>query len=535
MDVKCWVQDSLSRVYPSTLARSSEGFVCDALRDEEIVVQACVRNESLNVAAVKVFVQSNDFIISRVRREGNVKIPHFTVETPIDELEGFGNIPGFVPDPLFDENFASVGPYETQAFWINIKIDRNASPGNILTKVVFASGDEIINEIDLNILVADIAVEKRHNFPVTHWFYADALCDWYGVNPFEDAFWPIVSPYMSNLVSHGNNCMYVPIFTPPTDGVKRPTQLLGVSRAAENKYRFDFSKVKKWVDLAKKSGADMFEWTHLFSQWGVKNALRIYQDNSDESSLLWDPDTSATSEVYRLFLAEFLPEFYTFLNNEDLLENSIFHISDEPHGDEHLANYRAARSMIAELAPWMKAADALSDIRYGKEGLTDIPIPSIAAAEEYNNAGIPAWTYFCCGPKGRYLNRFVDTPLAKIRMAGWLFYKMNAKGFLHWGYNYWYRSQTRELIDPFNELGSYAWPGFGYGDPFEVYPGVDGPIDSIRWEVFSQSLQDYAILQTLGINPSDEILSDIKSYSDFPKNAEWIINKRKELITNYIK
>ena len=54
-----------------------------------------------------------------------------------------------------------------------------------------------------------------------------------------------------------------------------------------------------------------------------------------------------------------------------------------------------------------------------------------------------------------------------------------------------------------------------YGDPFMIYPGPDGPIDSIRWEVFAESLQDYAMLQTAGIKPDDPLLSELKSYADF--------------------
>jgi len=44
----------------------------------------------------------------------------------------------------------------------------------------------------------------------------------------------------------------------------------------------------------------------------------------------------------------------------------------------------------------------------------------------------------------------------------------------------------------------------------------------IEWEVFAESLQDYAILQSVGIRPDDEMLSSLKSYADFPKNEEWI-------------
>ena len=110
-------------------------------------------------------------------------------------------------------------------------------------------------------------------------------------------------------------------------------------------------------------------------------------------------------------------------------------------------------------------------------------------------------------------------------MSGWLFYRLGAKGFLHWGYNYWYKMDTQQLEDVFLEGAGGAWPGIPYGDPFEVYPGPDGPIDSIRWEVFAESLQDYAILQTAGVAPNSSMLGEIKSYEDFPKNEDWIQKK----------
>jgi hypothetical protein len=40
--------------------------------------------------------------------------------------------------------------------------------------------------------------------------------------------------------------------------------------------------------------------------------------------------------------------------------------------------------------------------------------------------------------------------------------------------------------------------------------------------VFSESLQDYALLQTVRIQPNDPLLAELKDYQDFPKSEEWI-------------
>lgn len=528
-DYAVWLSHSLRRVYPGTPASATRQLTLRAARNERLSFQACARNLGAGALDAHIMIEAPDDLGARARRVGYVPVAHFNTDTPADELDGIGHAPGFVPDPLFADDHVQLGPFETHAFWITVSVPADIAPGPREVRVTFTLGEHQRETLSATIDVRPVTVAARHDFPVTHWFYADALCDWHKLEPFEEKFWEVVKPYMRNLAEHGTDCQYVPIFTPPTDGVKRPTQLLNVTEPAPGSYYFDFSNVRRWVRLARECGARYFEWTHLFTQWGAQHAIRVYRNSRNPDSLLWPADTAATSDKYRNFLSQFLPQFHVFLTSEHLLDVSFFHVSDEP-GAEHLDNYRAARRMLAELAPWMKVSDALSHIEYGREGLTDTPIPIISAAREYRAAGIPAWVYYCCGPRGRYVQRLMDTPLPKIRMNGWLFYKLDARGFLHWGYNYWHKSQTRQLIDPFTEQAGLAWPGWAYGDPFVVYPGPNGPIDSLRWEVFAESLQDYALLQSLGIARDDARLAGLNDYDDFPKTAEWILATRDRLL-----
>lgn len=297
-EINCWLQSSLERVFPGTPAIANNNIDIILARGERLSFQACVRNSTINAKPVVLSVDGPDEIAVRIRRVGYVPVAHHSTDTDISELDGVGKIPGLVPDPLFDGNELLVGPYETAAFWVNVTAPRDITPGVRELTVRFTSNDEVISELKAVVDVRSLVIEPRKDFPVTHWFYADAICDWYKVEPFEEKFWQVVKPYMQDVVDHGNNSMYVPIFTPPTDGVKRPTQLLVVSETSPGKYSFDFSNVRRWVTLAKECGAQYFEWTHLFWQWGVKYALRIYRDNADRESLLWPPETGATSETY---------------------------------------------------------------------------------------------------------------------------------------------------------------------------------------------------------------------------------------------
>jgi len=522
-----WLSSALVRHYPASPAIDRRTLHLETLRGAQVSFQAAFRIED-GALVVHAAAQAPAGLSVRIRRVGYVPMPHFNVHAPLNEVDGAGYIPGYVPDPLFDETAIHAGPYETHAFWITVQVAADIAPGVYPVVVLLTpeTGDPM--ELTATIEVHRAVLRARTDFPVTHWFYTDAICHWYGVEVWQEAFWAAVMPFVQDVVAHGQDMLYVPMFTAPTDGVKRPTQLLTVTREGEQ-YHFDWTLVRRWLQMAMACGVQYFEWTHLFTQWGARYAIRIYEGNGETATLLWEPETEATSSVYRNFLAQFLPEFKRFLDAEGVYARSFFHLSDEPHGEEHLRNYRAARELLRELAPWMRVMDALSEISFAREGLTDIPVPIITNTPQFVEEGFQPWTYYCCGPREDYLNRLFDTKLVKVAMSGWIFYRTKVHGFLHWGYNYWYESQTQHLIDPFTVTDGKRWPGWAYGDTHLVYPGPDGPIDSLRWEVWAESLQDYALLQMAGIDPDDATLAAIHDYAEFPRDERWILRRRHEL------
>ena len=532
--VALWLESSLQRVFPNSPPGAKTTLKLLAARNQRLSFQACVRNQGKQQLRVRCSVIGEPDLPVQVRRVGYVPMPHHTTDVDEAEQDGMGYVPGLVPDPLFAEQAASVGPWENQSFWITGTVPSDIEPGprNLTVRLTVETGKEQIalREMIANVEVRQLRLQRRRGLPVTHWWRAESIYDWYKIEPFGEKWWQLTESYLKNLVSHGNNVIYVPSFQLTKEISQQPAQLVKVKTPAVGRYEFDFSDVRRFVELAERCGAEYFEWNHLWLYWGVKNPIHVYHRDGDRWALLWPTETEATTGTFRTFLEQFLPAFHQFLTAENLLDRSFFHLSDEPHGDEHFDNYRKARALLKELAPWMKVMDALSEVRYGKMGLTDIPIPLINAAQGYIDAGIPHWVYFCTVPRGSYLNRFFDTPLAKIRMSGWLFYRLKAQGFLHWGYNYWHKIESVELVDPFTEGASAAWPSIPYGDPFVVYPGNDGPIDSIRWEVFAESLQDYALLQTADIPPDDPLLFPIKSYADFPKGEQWIQNTLEQVL-----
>ena len=534
MALKCWISDANRRFFPQSTAIHKKTLSGDYALNEHFSFQVLLREDDGRTSNIKLYTEADDGWIIRIRRIGYVPVRHANTPVMQDPEEGdYGSVlPGYVPDPLFDSDGILLPTNETHGFWISVNPPDNASPGKHIIHLCIIANGRKAAKLRYVATLHNVRLEQRRDFHITHWFYADSLVAQYKVRAFSEDFWRICQNYVNDYAAHGLDTLYVPLLTPPLDGIKLPTQLLSVRRKGTG-YVFDWSNVRRWITMARSCGISHFEWVHPFTQWGCSSAIRVYEGNPEEERLVFPDGTSATSPEYRKFLSQLFDELHKLLEGENLLDKSFFHVSDEPHTEADKNNYVKARQMLKEIAPWMRTMDALTDISYGRDKLTDMPVPSIATAVDFINEGMEYWCYYCCGPRGAYLNRLLDTPLPKIWMHGILFYRWPFRGFLHWGYNYWFESQTRNLIDVYAEQDGLKWPGWAYGDAFQVYPGPDGkPVDSIRWEVFSESLQDYQLLQTLNLSRNNAFFKLVKGFDNFPKSAAWRLKLRKKLLSS---
>ena len=106
---------------------------------------------------------------------------------------------------------------------------------------------------------------------------------------------------------------------------------------------------------------------------------------------------------------------------------------------------------------------------------------------------------------------------------------------MQWGYNFYYSQLSRELINPYAVTD--ARNTFPSGDPFSVYPGKDGAIESIRLKVFKEALQDLRALKYLekfmSKNDIVKIIEDEAGceieFDKFPKDEEFIIRLREKI------
>lgn len=454
-----------------------------------------------------------------------------------DTLLVGGGEPGYYPDLLdsFDGKI-TLEAGKTRAIWINIDT-KDAVPGEYNFTVTLSENEESRKlETKVKILKTGLPAQKLIHI---NWFHTDCLASYYKKEVFSEDHWTIVENFIKNAVNHGVNCIFTPLFTPPLDtevGGERPTvQLVGVRRRRNYVYEFDFSLLDRWVDMCLKAGAEYFELSHLFTQWGAKHAPKIMAETSSGYKRIFGWETSATSDAYKNFLKQFGSALKEYTDKKGITDICFVHCSDEP-GLDDIKDYKKASDLIRKYFGAYEHIDALSDYDFFKKGLIGTPVPEEGSIDEFSGKVEKLWTYYCCGQyRDNLPNRFFSMPSIKTRILGVLLYKYNCTGFLQWGFNFYYSQHSKRELDPFKETD--AGGAFPSGDSFVVYPGKDGmPLSSLRQKVFYDGFQDISALRALEEKYSREYVLDfIKEtlgdidFRNYPLDAEVFLGFREKL------
>ncbi len=536
MDTRCL--SSLAKVFADEEIVDSVFNKASALLNETYSFQVAYRVNDKQVENLTIRIESDlqDLITSRAV---GLAPSQFPIYADHDE-HVLRTTPGLFPDPLLplENNQLSIVHEQWHAVWMTVKLNAGVSPGLHPISVLFESpSGDVLGEETFELEVIP-ALLPEQQLTCTHWFHSDCIATQYDVEVFSERHWQLIEQYVATAADHGMNMLLTPLFTLPLDteiGGERPTvQLVDVEKDGDD-YSFGFDKLLRWVQMATERGIKYIEFSHLFTQWGVAHAPKIvaYEDGQLKKIFGWE--TEAQGEQYRQFLMQFLPSLVDFIKLHQLEERVYFHVSDEP-SIESLDAYKKASDLLHRYLSDYPIIDALSDYQFYEQGLVKKPIPANDCLEDFLQHDVPElWTYYCCAQYKEVSNRFFCFPSARNRISGMQFYKFNIAGFLHWGYNFWYSRQSKSQIDPFNNTD--ADKGFPSGDSFLVYPGEDGPIESIRLEVFYDVLQDLRALQLLEklvgresvIELLEGTLESPITFKDYPRDSELLLAKREEV------
>lgn len=434
-----------------------------------------------------------------------------------------------------------ISPHASTYFWVSVKSDSPLPVGDneIYLDIIDGEG-KLIDTVTYTLTVLDAEVE-RAEFVKTMWMHYDCICHKHGVEPFTDEFYDIFEKYLMAYTDIGLNALLVPIFTPPLDtyrgGERLTAQLVGVT-VTDDGYKFDFTKLEKFLDFVLSRGIKYIEFSHLFTQWGGENCPKIMAVAPTGEKKIFGWETDSCSKEYEQFLDALLPKLVRLVKNKKIEKICRFHITDEPN-ERHIERYKKCREMVKRSIGDIPTMDALSHYEYYAEGLVDIPVPGVRAVNEFTSKGAQnLYAYYCCNPTGGYCsNRLLCMPTQRTRVIGLQLYETGVKGFLHWGYNFYNSGLSYYPIDPYAD--STAGGAYPPGDGYIVYPKQDGVNLSIRSEAMRMAFDDYDLLYTLekkvGREKVIKMLHDegVVGYNEYPHSAKWhdeFINKVKKEI-----
>ncbi|NLO32183.1 MAG: DUF4091 domain-containing protein, partial [Candidatus Hydrogenedentes bacterium] len=135
-------------------------------------------------------------------------------------------------------------------------------------------------------------------------------------------------------------------------------------------------------------------------------------------------------------------------------------------------------------------------------------------AEERRKEGEHFWWYICTGPKQPYPGLFIDHPGTDLRVWLWMTWKYHIEGILIWQSNLWTTAKAypdhpqNPYEDPMSWMsdgntkpgdkrpwgngdGRFLYPPESAADARPTAPILEGPVESIRWEMLRDGVEDY--------------------------------------------
>lgn len=527
---KIYTVSSLDKVFINGFPKLIEdSFSC--FQNERFHFQVCVYSENKYHQNCTINIESDILHNTTIRLVEHIP-GRFTKREYSDDYTIFpDNRADIYPDLL--RNIPPQGirllPGQWQSVWITIEGDN--APGIYPIKITISDKSALNLEAVYTLTILKGYLPKQQLI-YTNWIHYDCICDKYNCRPFSKKFYEITGKFIKSAATRGMNMLYIPLFTPPLDtqrgGERRTIQLIDIQNK-KGAYYFDFNELKKFLDFAKTNGIKYFEMPHLASQWGAEYCPKIIANVEGKKKKIFGWHIKSLSKEYLTFLNKLLKELDKFLSEGGYKENTFFHISDEP-SENDFETYSQLSKNIKDIISGYSIIDAMSEPVFFCKGAVDIPITATSSINNFRqNLGIDykRWVYYCCAQYNQNLsNRFFNMPSVRNRILGTQLYADNAEGFLHWGFNFYNAQYSLYPINPF--LITDADGHFQSGDSFIVYPGNDGPLDSLRLEVFYDGIQDMRALelleQQIGRKKVLELLKKegISGYSIYNTDANWL-------------
>jgi len=402
-------------------------------------------------------------------------------------------------DPLLEKETVDVPANQAQSVWLTLKIPAETAPGNYSGRFAISEsgGQAEVFDLAVEVLPAALPAPRQWSFYLNIWQDPSGVARAHKVKPWSEEHWALLKLYASNYAEHGMDVITAGIVYDPWESQsgypyettvewKYPGEF---TRGTADKFTWDFTVFDRYVQLMTEAGVDrkIDCFSMVKGPGSNKHADIRYLDTRsgryrDIKITLGDP---AWKEIWTVFL----PRLREHLKEKGWYGKAFLAFDEKPRDD-----MRSIYDFLLSVAPDFKVSIAggypgderkWSDevILHVNELLDERNLAAIAPLiRKMRSEGRYISFYTACEPY--YPNVFLFSRLREARLLPWLAWKYGLSGYLRWA------------VDAFPEdiwnQPNYKWHS---GDMYFVYPGENGPVDGMRWELFRQGLEDYEALR----------------------------------------
>ncbi len=382
-------------------------------------------------------------------------------------------ITGMFPDPLMP--FEPRQVKDTRALWITVKVPKDAQAGDYNCSIKIVAGEgKVLAEIPVSLKVWDFALPNPPTLINAWSLYSTGMRRYYG----ED-FSEVLKKYKENFWEHRITHLSYPATDIPSPDI---------TVNDDGSVSIDYTKFDQAVEENIKHGLNALD-VRIPGRWRKR-------------------EQKVVLEYPREVVAKILADYEKHLEERGWLDMSYFFVIDEP-SQRVIPILKEFHDFLKSAAPRIKRRidfgyGATGRFAPGQEvvakyrelvGYCEIWVPHIDCVDneflsERQQLGEDVWWYICCSARHPYPNFLIDYPGIDSRVPFWMLWKYGATGFAYWTVNWWMEAP----FDPFKDAVRF---GGANGDGLLLYPGPDGPIDSIRWELIRDGIEDYEYLAVL--------------------------------------
>ena len=512
----------------------SDAIVIRAARNEAEAAQLVLRPTEplLGLTAEAQELRGTDGAILSGDAIDVLRVRYVDVTRPTDAT----GVAAHWPDPLPPfEAPIDLRPGENQPFWVRVNVPRDAAPGSYEGTIrLSATGYDA--EVPLRVEVYDFELPDRPTCITTFGFSPGNVFRYHKLtDPAQQR--EVLDRYWQNFSKH----RIAPYHPTPLDpfvvtwpGAEDWKQ--GKSTDLERAFTPDID----WTawDAAMTTAVDGYGFnSFVLPITGMGGGT--FHSRTEPSLLGYTEDTPE----YQAAFANYCRMVQEHLRDKGWLDEAYVYWFDEPDPKDYDFVMNGFRK-IHEAAPDINRM-LTEQVEPGLVGGPNIWCPISNAfdmedAEGRRAHGEKFWWYVCTGPKAPYCTLFIDHPATELRVWLWQTWQRNIDGILVWQSNYWtsdaaYPDNPQDpYADPMGWTSGYSTPAgtkrpWGNGDGRFIYPPeaaadgqqddavLAGPVDSIRWEMLRDGVEDYEYLAMLRglIDQAEETGRDHPTLAEF--------------------